>query len=123
MRTTPEALASAYGTVEMKSTRGGNGELAHQVGDEQRGALEHTDQVELLVGIVARDLGAEPRDLTLDGGVVEQHVAEAVDGARHHAKRAARRNSRDSPTSASVREPGGFRSSKHWEMVRTEWSV
>src|SRR6185436_6710347 len=102
---------------------GGNGELAHQVGDEQRGALEHADQMKVLVGIVPRDLGAEPRHLLLDGRRLEQHVAEAVDGARHHTKRAARRNSRASPTRARSASPAASASSKHWEMVRTEWSV
>ena len=46
MRTTPEAVTWPYGTIEMKSTRRRHGERAHEVGEEDRRALEHADQVE-----------------------------------------------------------------------------
>ena len=78
----------------------------------------------MLVGVVAGDLRAEPGHLVLDGRLVEQHLAEAVDGG------------------AASGEPGGLeelarlldeargrrarrppRSSKHCEMVRTECSA
>ena len=123
MRTTPEALPSAYGIGRDEVDGGGDADLTHQVGDEQAAPLSTPIRWRLLAGIVTRDLGAEARHLLLDRRLVEQHLAEAVGAARHHENRVAFRNSRDCSTSGGSASPAASASSKHCEMVRTEWSV
>ena len=46
----------------MKSISHGHGELAHQVGHEEHGALEHADQQQVAALVVGRDLGSELGD-------------------------------------------------------------
>ena len=57
IRTTPEDLvADPYEATAMKSTSTGIVEVAHQVREEEHGALEHADEQQVLARVVARDL-------------------------------------------------------------------
>src|SRR5262244_393269 len=101
---------------------GGNGQRAQQIGEEDRGALQHPDQVHRLVRVVGGDLGSQARHLGADGLLVEQRLAEPRVEDGHQAKRVALTKARASSMAAGSTRPAVSHSSRHWEMVRMAWS-
>src|SRR5262249_13929907 len=93
---------------------------------ENGGGPEHAGQVEGLVGVVRRDLCAQPRHLRTDRRLVQQDLADAVAGSSsgsHQPNRLALMNSRDCATEAALTAPVRSHSSKHCEIVRIAWSA
>ena len=61
----------------MKSTSHGISICAHQVGEEEDGALEHADQEQVAPGVVARDLRAELAHAVLQVVGLDEDLADA----------------------------------------------
>src|SRR5206468_4803184 len=53
-----------------------NGQVAHQVGHEEDGALEHADQEQVAALVVGRDLRAELGDARSERLLVDQDLAD-----------------------------------------------
>ena len=79
----------------MKSISQGTVERAHQVGEEQHGALQHADHHQVAARVVAADLGAELGDPPLQVVGRDQDLADR--GVVHRAARLQRRDRRDRP--------------------------
>jgi hypothetical protein len=59
-----------------------DGDLAHEVGEEEHRALEHADQQQVAPGVVARDLLPELADAVLELVGLDQDLADGL-VARH----------------------------------------
>src|SRR5712692_5440785 len=66
------ALAVARDRHEIQ--RNFQADLADQIGEKNRGALQHTDQVHALAAEIAADLAAHLADAALDGAAPQQHL-------------------------------------------------
>src|SRR3954468_21324758 len=56
--------------------RAGHGQVPHQVGHEENGALQHADQQQVAALVVGRDLGAQLGDATGERLPVDQDLAD-----------------------------------------------
>ena len=65
IRTTPEESVRAVARDRHEVHLAGDGELAHQVGEEEHRALEHPDHHQVAALVVGADLGAELGDPAL----------------------------------------------------------
>ena len=77
----------------MKSTSQATSMLAHEVGQEEDGALEHADQQQVLALVVARDLRPSCADAVLQVVGLDEDLADALraSGAQSSGSRQASR--------------------------------
>ena len=87
----------------MKSTSQGDVELAHEVGEEEDGALEDADEQQLLALVVARDLLAQLADPPLEVVGLDEDLADSVRGCGSRGRRGERAGS--APSSACHARP------------------